>query len=200
MSSPPLQSSLSDAKRSLRIRFRENRRLIRQTMGQSIGIRLADAFFASPLISWGPCPVAGYWPIGDEADILPLLTRLSLLGWQSLLPAVIHQDGPLIFRSWNPGDSLEKGPYGTRHPFAARQEHIPKMLLMPLLAFDDKGNRLGYGGGYYDRTLENLRNEGECVAVGVAFAAQRVNQIPCDSYDQPLDWIVTENGGKETKR
>jgi len=140
--------------------------------------------------------VAGYMPIGSELDCLPLLNRLAATDVPLCLPAVTAPGQPLIFRRWSPGDPLTPGSYGTSEPAAAAPEVTPQVLLMPMLAFDRQGHRLGYGGGYYDRTLKALRAAGaggdEIVAIGVAFAGQLRDKVPVSRDDEPLDWILTE--------
>jgi len=108
------------------------------------------------------------------------------------LPVVIGAGQPLVFRNWAPGLILQEGPFATRHPYPDQREVIPGLLLVPLLAFDDKGMRLGWGGGFYDRTLAVLRGAGSVVAVGVAYDDQMVERVPHASNDEPLDWIVTD--------
>lgn len=138
--------------------------------------------------------VAGYWAIGDEIDVRPLMRHLIDRGHLCALPVVTGPDRPLAFRAWTPDAEMEVGPLGTRHP-AAGEDIVPDVLLLPLLAYDDDGYRLGWGGGYYDRTLEALRQTKPGVlAVGAAFAGQRLDRLPRGPYDQPLDWILTEKG------
>lgn len=136
--------------------------------------------------------VAGYWPMGDEIDLLPLLEALGGRGCTLALPVVSARGQPLTFRAWSMGEALEPGPHGTRHPVAAAPMAIPRVLLMPLLAFDVAGYRLGYGGGYYDRTLGALRQAKPIVAVGLAYAAQEVAAVPTGPFDRRLDYVVTE--------
>jgi 5-formyltetrahydrofolate cyclo-ligase len=137
--------------------------------------------------------VASYWPVRDEADPRDLAIALSSQGHPIALPRIV---GPvsLEFRLWRHGDALSPNPQGIHEP----AEHIevvdPKVLLVPLLAFDKHGYRLGYGGGYYDRTLADLRTSGHIVAIGVAYAGQEMDSLPHDPHDQRLDKIVTENG------
>lgn len=138
--------------------------------------------------------VAGYWPMGDEIDPRPLMECLAGRGCPLVLPVVTARGRPLSFRRWDVGDLLEDGPHGTLHPLADAPELVPDILLVPLLAFDAGGYRLGYGGGYYDRTLAGLRAQGRVTAIGLAFAAQRVAAVPRDHHDQPLDLVLTENG------
>ncbi len=133
--------------------------------------------------------IGGHYPTVREFDCLPLLARLSSEGHTVALPAV-DGDAPLIFRRWSAGEPLVKGPMNIMEP-ASGDIISPSVLLLPLLAFDARGYRLGYGGGHYDRTLEMLRREGEVIAIGLAFDEQEVAQLPTGPHDQRLDWIVT---------
>lgn len=156
----------------------------------------AEDLLRSRVLDAAPLPagavVAGYWPMRGEIDVLPLLAALAERGQVTALPAVIERKAPLVFRRWATGDPLEDGLYGTRHPVAAAEEVRPVCLLVPLLAFDRRGIRLGYGGGFYDRTLAALRASGPVVAVGIAYAGQEVESLPAEDHDERLDWVVTE--------
>ena len=136
--------------------------------------------------------VSGFLPIGSEVDLRGLLANLSAAGRIAVLPCVIGNDMPLIFREWREGDELVKESFGTVAPAGTAAAHDPDILLVPMLAFDRKGYRLGYGGGFYDRTLEKLRKSKDVIAIGVAYAAQEVDDVPRDHHDQPLDMIITE--------
>lgn len=138
------------------------------------------------------CVVSGYWPIGSEIDPRPLLSHLHEDGHPIALPVIRAHGEPLVFRAWRPGDRLAPAAFDTRVPLENQTELTPRVVIVPLLAFDRAGYRLGYGGGFYDRTLARLRELGAVLAVGVAYAAQEVAQVPRDGTDQPLDWIVTE--------
>ena len=145
--------------------------------------------------SQGEKNVAGYWAVGSEIDLTPLLGELDLKGCFISLPVVVEKGSPLIFRRWHFGDSLTQGPFKTFQPKSTCEEVIPNVILVPLLAFDKERFRLGQGGGFYDRTLQKLRNtKSGVVSIGVAFAAQQVNSVPCDKFDERLDFIVTEKG------
>ncbi len=145
--------------------------------------------------------VAGYWPLRQEIDVLPLLTRLRGRGCRIALPVVPGPRRPLTFRTWRAGTKLETGPFGTRHPGGGAATVVPDLVLVPLLAFDRTGFRLGYGGGYYDRTLALLRKKrSRIVAFGVAYAGQEVAAVPRDRFDQPLDGILTERGFIKARR
>ena len=152
-------------------------------------------------------PVAGYWPLGSELDVRPLLLHLKAdelkAGGRSVaLPVSGPRGQALTFRDWDPMQPLIAGRYGIQEPGADRPEVAPAVLLVPMLAFDRNGHRLGYGAGYYDRTLDALRaarspSDGPVLAVGVAFAAQEMDAVPCGAHDERLDWILTE---RETLR
>lgn len=136
-----------------------------------------------------PAPVAFYWPIRTEIDPRPVMERAALRV-PVCLP-VTHGSGPLTFRPWQKGTALSKDDFGTEFP-ANGPDVRPATLVVPLLAFDRRGHRLGYGAGHYDRTLELLRTSGPVTAIGFAYAAQEVDEVPNEPTDQPLDLIVTE--------
>jgi 5-formyltetrahydrofolate cyclo-ligase len=133
--------------------------------------------------------VAGFLPIGDEIDLRPLLLRLHQLGHPIVLPVTPKRGLPLTFRLWTPGSALIEEAFGTSRPTGPVQ--VPDFLLVPLLAFDNRGHRLGYGAGYYDRTLATLPGR---FTLGCAYAAQQVDAVPVGPYDQPLDAVATERG------
>jgi len=141
--------------------------------------------------------VSGYWPLPEEMDVRPALLSLHAAGHRIGLPVVAGRGLPLVFREWQPGMELIRGNFKVETPPPQAPEVVPSVLLVPMLAFDDDGYRLGYGGGFYDRTLRKLRDEAamkasSIVAIGIAYAAQKVAEVPRGPYDQPLDWIVTE--------
>ena len=146
----------------------------------------------------GPGPdivVAGYWPLGTEMDVRPLMIRLAAAGARLVLPEVRAAGQPLAFRRWQPGDPLQPGQYGVMQPMPTAPLAKPAVLLVPLLAFDKDGWRLGYGAGYYDRTLEDLRagpGTKPPLAVGIAYAAQEMAEVPHHAGDRKLDGVVTE--------
>ena len=130
--------------------------------------------------------------MNDEFDVRPLMIRLTEFGYVCALPVVVARGEALVFRRWQPGDPLIKAKFGTREPSAQAANTVPDIVLTPLLAFDDTGRRLGYGGGFYDLTLKELRASHPIIAVGVAYQAQRVDKVPSGNRDERLDWIVTE--------
>lgn len=133
--------------------------------------------------------LAGYWPMRGEADPRPALAAHQ---GPVCLPVVPGKAVPLIFRRWR-GESLVPGPFGTAHPDDSQPELSPSVLIVPLAGFDRRGNRLGYGGGYYDRTLQLLRKTRAVTAIGLAFAVQELSAIPSEPFDQPLDVVVTDH-------
>ena len=179
-------------KRALRAASLEARRAERTGAGRIAGERAAANFIGSIDTAPGTA-VAGYWPVGEELDCRPLLHRLIGVGCVIGLPVVVAPGAPLAFRAWTPGAPMEAGVKDIPVPAGDAAAMSPRVLIVPLLAFDRSGHRLGYGGGYYDRTLAQLRDSGRPVlAVGFAYAAQQVAAVPHTAGDQRLDWIVTE--------
>lgn len=137
--------------------------------------------------------IAGYWPIGSELDVRPLLHALCAGGRDICLPVVTRKDAPLSFRRWRPDCVMAPDAQGVPAPLAGEVMR-PTLILVPLLAFTPNGARLGYGGGYYDRTLAALRSSGDVFACGVAYAGQEVRALPTDAHDAPLNGILTPDG------
>jgi 5-formyltetrahydrofolate cyclo-ligase len=136
--------------------------------------------------------VSGFHPYQSEADIRPLLGRLAGEGWTPSLPVVLGKGSPLMFRRWLPGEPTVAGRWNIQQPPESSPEVQPDVLLVPLLAFDRTGYRLGYGGGFYDRTLDKLRKIKPVVAIGVGFSFQEVESVPHDELDQRLDFVMTD--------
>ena len=135
---------------------------------------------------------AAYWPFRDEIDVRPLLKAMDGMGCNCLLPVMMARKEPLQFHQWKPGDALEASRFGVLEPSKFHPSATPDVVILPLLSFDQCGRRLGYGGGYYDRTLRALRRKGEVLAVGAAYQGQEVDKILVNSHDQKLDAIVTD--------
>ena len=134
--------------------------------------------------------IAGYAAVRGEADPFPLMVALANQGHPLCLP---HTEGDdMVFRSWKPGDPLVVGRFNIPEPDAKARERRPDLVLVPLLAFDRHGYRLGYGGGYYDRYLSEHRAKRTVRAIGIAFGAQEVEELPHEATDEPLDAVVTE--------
>jgi 5-formyltetrahydrofolate cyclo-ligase len=138
--------------------------------------------------------VSAFFPYKSEIDTRPLLGKLAGEGWTTCLPIVIALGEPLIFRRWLPGEPTVPGVWGIPRPTDDAPLLEPDVLLVPLMAFDRQGYRLGYGGGFYDRTLEQLRDRKTITAIGVAYAAQEIDAVPHGPHDQPLDYVMTERG------
>ena len=137
--------------------------------------------------------VAGYSPIRSECDPVPLMRSLAGKGAQLALPVIDGKDKPLSFSEWRQGGHLVAGPFGILQPRTDAISVDPDIILVPLAAFDRNLRRIGYGAGYYDRTLAALRQQRRVVvAVGIAFAAQEVAKIPLDEHDEGLDLVLTE--------
>jgi 5-formyltetrahydrofolate cyclo-ligase len=136
--------------------------------------------------------VAGYSPIRNEIDPVPLMKNLAAQGVQLALPAVMARGKSLAFRAWSPNDRLMLGPLGILEPSPAAAELTPDILLVPLAAFDRAGHRIGYGAGHYDVTLAHLRKAKSIIAIGVAFAVQEIKTVPVQPHDVALDYVLTE--------
>ena len=203
-SSFPLESpfvdhgrGVPDIKTALRLCARRRRRALWDQSGEQAARAVVTVIAEAGILRMlpgghGGAVVAGYWPIGAELDCRPLLQGLDAAGWGCALPVIDDVSASLRFRRWRVGESLVAGRHGSQEPLAASPEVTPAAILVPMLAFDRAGHRLGQGGGYYDRTLERLRARGPVLAVGLAFAGQEQAAVPVESHDQPLDWVVTE--------
>jgi 5-formyltetrahydrofolate cyclo-ligase len=164
------------------------------------GFAGAIAKFVDQIVLEPYAPVASYWAVRDEADPRGLAAALGSLGHPLLLPCVADSSGPLIFRRWREGDAMRTNAHGVSEPLETSSESIPYAILVPLLAFDAEGFRLGYGGGYYDRTLAHLRGRGSILAIGIAYAGQEANLLPRDVHDEKLDAVITEKGIRQFVR
>ncbi|TAG18631.1 MAG: 5-formyltetrahydrofolate cyclo-ligase [Rhodobacterales bacterium] len=150
----------------------------------------AAEILADYLAGQGGKVLSGYMPMRTEIDPLPAMAaHQGTVG----VPVIIGKGQPLRFREWSPGARMVEGAFKALIPEEGAWVE-PEVLIVPMLAFDARGYRLGYGGGFYDRTLEGLRAKGPVLAVGFAFAAQEVAEVPIDATDQRLDVMVTEKG------
>ena len=138
--------------------------------------------------------ISGFSALDEEINPRPLLVKLAAQGHGLCLPVVQSKGLPLLFRSWAPGDATRAAVWGIHEPLPSAAVLEPDVLLVPLLAFDARGHRLGYGGGYYDRTIARCRAQRPVVAIGLAFDEQRVEAVPHLAYDQRLDWVLTPSG------
>ncbi|MBL8708216.1 MAG: 5-formyltetrahydrofolate cyclo-ligase [Rhodospirillaceae bacterium] len=181
---------LTDYKKDLRreaYRVRESAWRADPDAGVALKRHLMESVPIAPGIA-----VSGYWPLEGEIDVRPVLAALDALGHPVGLPVVVAKGEPLRFRRWHPSDVMVMGSFKVLTPPEGAPDVIPQVLLVPLLAFDPDGYRLGYGGGFYDRTLAKLRAAGHALAVGVAYAAQELAAVPRGPHDEPLDYVVTE--------
>ena len=139
--------------------------------------------------------VVAYMPIRSELSPLPLVAALSAAGIPTAMPETPSPGNPLVFRQWALGDDVVDGPYGTSQPSPAAPAVRPRVILAPMLAFDAACWRLGYGGGFYDRTIAGIRGDGHVVTViGIAFDGQLVDKVPVGPFDMPLDAVLTPSG------
>jgi 5-formyltetrahydrofolate cyclo-ligase len=136
--------------------------------------------------------VSGFMPLKSEINPLPLMRKLADAGVSLALPVIAGRGKPLIMRSWQWGAPLVSGVWGIREPGSAAPQVHPDIVLVPLLAFDRSGHRIGYGAGYYDLTIAQLRASKSITAVGIAFAAQEVETVPRTAFDAQLDLVLTE--------
>jgi len=155
---------------------------------------LANCVAALPVDGFADLVISVYRAAGSEIDPAPLVAELRKRGARIALPVVIARETPLTFRIWTEGDALAPDAAGIPAPSQDAEAVRPDLILAPLLAFDQKGGRLGQGGGYYDRTLSALRRSGPLIVVGLAFAAQEVEEVPMAPHDEPLDGVLTEDG------
>jgi 5-formyltetrahydrofolate cyclo-ligase len=167
------------------------RKVAHDAVGDISGLRLVAHVFPVVTVP-GRSIVSAFFPYKSEIDTRPLLGHLAGEGWTTALPVVIAVGEPLVFRRWLPGQPTVPGRWDIPQPTEDSRVVDPDVLLVPMLAFDRKGYRLGYGGGFYDRTLETLRLKKKIFAIGVAYAAQEVDMVVRDAHDQPLDFVMTE--------
>jgi len=184
---------MGEEKRAERTRALARRAAAFAQHGAAAGVRLE----AHGLTFLEPAPgaiVSGFSAIRDEIDPAQLLARLHRKGYRLCLPVMEGKGLPLVFRAWSPGDAMGRVQWGIAEPLPDKPVLEPDIVLVPLLAFDAQGYRLGYGGGFYDRTLARLRAIKPVVAVGVAYDELKVDAVPHLHYDQPLDWVLTPSG------
>ena len=206
MSGSPGVSGHEERIRAAKVRLRASAQIERRKAWQAWTARSRDAagmalaqstslVLTAARRSHPPRIASAYLPMRTEIDPLPLLGAIFSAGVSTALPVVPGKGVALHFRRWHPGDATVEAGFGTREPSPASPLVDPDLLLVPLLAFDAEGYRLGYGGGYYDRTLARLRASPNAVtAIGIAFAEQEVDDVPHLDYDQRLDGVLTPSG------
>ena len=163
---------------------------VRRKAAHAAGLVGRASLLSEVLAGHRGVPLAGYMPIRTEISPLPAMEEAAAHGPVGV-PVIQGEAQPLKFARWEPDCPMKAGPFGAQVP-ANEEFFTPEILIVPLVAFDRSGNRLGYGGGFYDRTLEGLRAQGGCLAIGFAYGAQEAADLPLEPTDQPLDLIVTE--------
>jgi 5-formyltetrahydrofolate cyclo-ligase len=184
---------IEEVKAALRLKARSTRAALHPAARSTAAQSVAGHFFTAVPLQPADI-VAGYWRIKDEMDCQPILVRLMDSFQPVCLPVVLGDELPLELRLWEQGAALYEAGFGTLAPSELAPQVEPDIIIVPLLGFDKRGTRLGYGGGYYDRTLEKLSRKPRLV--GIAFAAQEIEMIPREAHDVPLDMIVTEQGAR----
>ncbi len=195
-SSPPGSSSFlfmpsAAPKALLRAQVLTQRSLIEVAAAEAFARRIAEVGAAIATENSARI-AAAYWPIKGEASPLPLLERLAARDVVTALPVMAGRNRALVFRRWRPGEPLVEVEFGVKEPAANATEVQPDLIFVPLVAFDRRGHRLGYGAGFYDRTLADLRAKGRTTAVGIAYAVQELPEITAEDHDQRLDYVLTD--------
>lgn len=186
-------SDLAAAKAAMRLSAFERRAEAFLRHGKAASAAVAAIADTSLPVREG-CIVSAYFAMRDELDPAPVLARAIAHGAVCALPCVVAKGQPLRFRRWMPGDATRPAGFGTREPAESAPEVEPDILIVPLLAFDAAGYRLGYGGGFYDRTLAALRQRKAVLAIGFGYAEQSVEAVPREVHDERLDAILTPAG------
>lgn len=183
------------AKKTIRSRALKQRDDYTENLNDKEKARLLDRIFQSFSLAFTPkagTTVAGYWPMGSEVDCKPLLDHLWSMECRMCLPYLTGGED-MVFRLWRPGDTLKPNIYGIGEPLPSAESIDPDIVIVPLVSFDRRGHRLGYGAGYYDRALARLRKRKSVTVIGLALEMQQVNELPIAKYDQPLDMVATED-------
>jgi len=186
-------------KNRLRIEMRTARRDAHRKSGLVFSNKIREHFIqAVPLMP--QTKVAAYYPIGAEVNCQSLMETLTAMGHIGSIPVIVKKDAPLLFRMYKPGDRIQRDPrFGLPTPLEFMPEVIPDIIILPMMGFSPKGHRLGYGTGFFDRTLQSLRKKKSIKAVGFAYQCQMIKPFPEEAHDQRLDMIITEEGVKKLK-
>ncbi|MEE2661791.1 MAG: 5-formyltetrahydrofolate cyclo-ligase [Pseudomonadota bacterium] len=186
------EENIEERKKALR-RKAENRRNIASSIrSKQASLLLSNRFIDLFQDHLSSSLVSAYWPLPGEIDVRPLIYELLQREVSVLLPSSTGRKKPLVFRSWEEGVDLVDSGMGFMEPDTGATILSPDLLIVPLLGFDANCNRLGYGGGYYDKSLRALRQNLNICAVGVAYEEQEFCEIPIDKYDEPLDMVITD--------
>ena len=187
-----MTSTNADPKTTLRRDALARREAIEPAARAAFSRRLADEGLHLARL-WRPQIVSVFHPLRGEPDTLRLLTALAADGFATALPVVVGRGSPLTFRRWRSGDQTRDGAMSIRQPLEAAPVVDPDLLFVPLACFDRRGHRIGYGAGYYDRSLAYLRAMKPVHAAGVAYGVCEIAAVPYEGHDQTLDAIVTEH-------
>ena len=183
---------IAEKKKILRRKAEKTRKLITRIRSKEASLILSRHFTEQFRDLLSSSVVSAYWPLPGEIDVRPLIFALLDRGVTILLPCSTGKNKPLVFRQWKQGVQLVNSDMGFMEPSTNATILSPDLLIVPLLGFDVNCNRLGYGGGYYDIILRQLRKNSNIYAVGVAYDEQEFPKIPVDRYDEPLDMILTD--------
>ena len=185
---------MSDSISELKSVIRKDALMRRDALPPAERVTAAEAIAARafPLTVQPGTIASGFSPLKTEINPIPLMRRLSGAGAQLALPVVAGKGKPLIMRAWSFGEPLDSGVWGIRQPTGDAAEVAPDILLVPLLAFDRHGHRVGYGAGYYDMTIAKFRAVKPVTTVGIAFAAQEIADVPVTERDARLDLVLTD--------
>jgi 5-formyltetrahydrofolate cyclo-ligase len=181
----------ADSKAALRRDALARRASVDPSARAAFSLRLAEEGLSLARL-WRPRIVSAFHPLRDEPDTLDLLTALAGAGFATALPAVVARGAPLAFRLWRPGQPTRAGAMSIREPLEDAPAVDPDLLFTPLACFDRHGRRIGYGAGFYDRSLAGLRAMKPVRAVGVAYGVCEVAAVPYDAHDENLDAVVTD--------
>lgn len=186
----PDVTSTQDLKSELRLAAFARRDALSAPERVAAAEMVAGRMFPVPIIPGAI--VSGYSPMKSEFNPVPLMRKLSDVGAQLALPVVQGRGKPLVMRAWSFGAPLASGVWGIREPGPDAPEVFPDIMLVPLAAFDRAGQRIGYGAAYYDMTIARVRAMKAVIAIGLAFSAQEIPEIPAEPHDAPLDLVLTE--------
>jgi 5-formyltetrahydrofolate cyclo-ligase len=186
-----LSSISADPKAALRRAALARREAVEPAARAAFSRRLAEEGLRLARL-WRPQIVSVFYPLRGEPDTLPLLTALAADGFATALPVVVGRGSPLTFRRWRPGDQTRGGAMSIHEPLEDAPVVDPDLLFVPLACFDRRGHRIGYGAGYYDRSLAYLRAMKPVHAAGVAYGVCEIAAVPYEGHDQSLDAVVTE--------
>jgi 5-formyltetrahydrofolate cyclo-ligase len=178
-------------KKTLRQQGRKAALAAQSEGGAAYDNRIADLFFSSQYFM-PRSVISAFVPLRGEVACMAIIKKLGVMGHLTALPVVMDRDSPMVFREYALGDSTKPGVMGQQEPLPDAAALIPDVLLIPMLGFNRAGYRLGYGTGFYDRTLESLRKHKPIKAIGMAYSTQEMPELAVETHDQPLDVLITE--------